>query len=85
MKQKDLKFNELKDIQEVDQFGFVDLVEALTNGEVPTQIADQDINYNGIEDPSSILGKPQDIFDLYRMNDYIQSVTPQEGAPSDEE
>lgn len=84
MKQTDLKFNELKDIQEVDQFGFVDLVDCLINGEVPTQIADEDVNYNGIEDPSTILGKPSDIFDLYRMNDYVQSVTPTEGATSDE-
>ena len=85
MKQNDLVFNEERDIQEVDQFGFIDLAECLSNGEVPTLIDGEDVSYNGIEDPSAILGKPDDIFSLYRMNDYVQSVTPTEGAPSDEE
>lgn len=85
MKQNDLVFNEERDIQEVDQFGFIDLAECLANGEVPTLIDGEDVSYNGIEDPSAILGKPDDIFSLYRMNDYVQSVTPTEGAPSDEE
>lgn len=74
MIQSDLLFDELKDLHEVDQYGFVDLVECLANGEVPTQINDSDVAYNGIEDPSSILGKPSDVFELYRMNDYVKSV-----------
>lgn len=84
MKQSNLPFNEMKDLHEVDQFGFIDLVECLTNGEVPTNIADEDVNYNGIEDPSSILGKPDDVFALYRMNDYVQSVPVAEQSDDDE-
>ncbi len=67
-------FNEERDNHEVDQFGFIDLAECLSNGEVPATIADSEDKYNGIEDPSEILGKPSDVFEAYRMGDYIKSV-----------
>lgn len=66
------KFDPVKDIKEVDQFGFVDLNECLANGDVPSTVADSENQYNGIEDPSEILGKPSDVFDAYRMGDYIK-------------
>lgn len=66
------KFDEVKDVHKVDQFGFVDLVECLRNGDVPSQLAGTDDNYNGIEDPASIIGKPADVFDAIRMSDYIK-------------
>lgn len=68
------KYNELADIKEVDQFGFIDLVECMNNGEVPSTVADSEDQYNGIDDPSEILGKPSDVFEAYRMSDYIKSV-----------
>lgn len=74
-------FDELKDVHDVDQFGFIDLAECLLNGEVPANIADSDDQYNGIEDPSEILGKPSDVFEAYKMGDYIKSV----GVKKDEE
>lgn len=66
-------YNEMTDIHEVDQFGFVDLVECLANGQVPSTIADSEDAYNGIDDPSEILGKPSDIFEGIRMMDHIKS------------
>lgn len=66
------KFNPEQDIHEVDQFGFIDLVECMANGEVPSTIADSEDQYNGIEDPGEILGKPSDVFEAYRMSDYIK-------------
>ena len=65
-------FDPKKDIHEVDQFGFIDLQECLANGEVPSTIADSEDQYNGIEDPGEILGKPSDVFDAYKMGDYIK-------------
>lgn len=67
-------FNDEKDLRDVDQFGFVDLVDCLSNGEVPSTLADSEDVYNGIEDPDSILGKPSDIFDAYKMQDYVKTV-----------
>lgn len=68
------KYNEVTDICEVDQFGFIDLNECLANGAVPSTIADSEAQYNGIEDPSEILGKPSDVFEAYRMSDYVKTV-----------
>lgn len=67
-------YNEVCDIKDVDQFGFIDLVECLENGVVPSTVADSEANYNDIEDPASILGKPRDVFEAYAMNDYVKSV-----------
>ena len=66
------RYNPLTDISDVDQFGFIDLQECLANGEVPATIADSEDQYNGIDDPNEILGKPSDVFDAYRMGDYIK-------------
>lgn len=70
---KRAKFNPVKDIQEVDQFGFIDLVKAFQNGYVE---GDSDIrtdSYNNIEEPASIMGKPSDVFDALRMQDKMIS------------
>lgn len=69
---KKCEYDELRDVAPVDQFGFVDLNECLANGEVPATIADSEDAYNGIEDPSSIIGKPRDIFEAFSMQDYIK-------------
>lgn len=66
-------YNEVTDIMPVDQIGFVDLAAAIENGYVPGSISGDDMVYNGIEDPASILGKADDVFALYRQADYIKS------------
>ena len=71
---KNCDYNEVRDLKDVDQFGFIDLVECLENGVVPSTVADSEANYNDIEDPASILGKPRDVFEAYAMNDYVKSV-----------
>lgn len=71
---KECKFNDLRDVSEVDQFGYVNLAECLENGIVPSEIADSEANYNDIDDPSTILGKPRDVFEAYTMKDYAMSV-----------
>lgn len=63
MIQEDFAFDPVKDIAPVDQFGFIDLKSALATGVVPSQLPDSDTDYNGIENPDAILGKPRDIFE----------------------
>jgi hypothetical protein len=65
-------FNEMRDISAVDQYGFVDLIECLTNGEVPSSISDTEMEYNEI-DINNVLGKPTDVFDAYKMMDYVKT------------
>lgn len=60
-------FDPVKDIAPVEQFGFVDLKSALANSVVPSVMADAENDYNGIENPDSILGKPSDVFEALDM------------------
>lgn len=66
-------YNEERDIQAVEQVGFIDLGEAIRNGYVPASIEADDMVYNGIEEPASIMKNADDVFALYRQQDYINS------------
>ena len=66
------KYNPTVDVCPVDQFGFVDLVECLSKGEIPSTVSDTESTYNEIDDPSTIIGKPRDNFEALRMMDGIK-------------
>ena len=66
------EYNDITDIKEVDQFGFIDLNECMANGQVPSTVSNTEDEYNDIDDPASILGKPHDVFEAYRMQDYVK-------------
>lgn len=59
----DTLFDPVRDVAPVDQFGFIDLKVALVSGNVPSQVAESESDYNGIQNPEAILGKPHDIFE----------------------
>lgn len=63
MIQYDLPFDPVRDIAPVDQFGFIELKSALSESVVPSQMPDSDTDYNGIDEPDKVLGKPHDIFE----------------------
>ena len=60
----------------VDQFGFVDVVKILTTNSLPAMETDGANTYNGIEDPSSILGKPHDVFEALALQQAIKDYKP---------
>ena len=66
-------FDKTKDIKEVDNYGYVDISLCLRNGSVPSDVSASISNYNGIEDPQSIIGSPSDIFEAMRMHDEIKT------------
>lgn len=59
----DCPFDPVRDQNPVDQFGFVDLKVALDSSQVPSQMPDSESDYNGIDDPGKVIGKPRDIFE----------------------
>lgn len=69
------KFNPVKDIMAVEQFGFVDIVKANATGVVDTPLDSEDLRYNGIEDPRSIGARPADIFEAMQANVAISGYT----------
>lgn len=72
---EECKYNPVVDLKPVDAFGFLDLASAYVNKTVPSDTVTQETEYNGIDDPASILGKPRDVFDALRMQDRIAKVT----------
>lgn len=66
-------FDPIKDIAPVDQVGFVDLRDAFVNHSIPGDLTVKSEDYNGVDDPSSLLGRPSDVFDAYRKAQYVKS------------
>ena len=65
------QFNPVCDIREVQSFGFLELADVMRSGIIPSNLPASQLQYNGIEDPQSILGSPCDTFDAMRMRDLI--------------
>lgn len=62
MRQSGLSFNADNDIKEVDQFGFVDLREAMVTNSIPADLKAQEGNFNHIDDPRQLRARPDDVF-----------------------
>lgn len=66
-------YDPVRDLHPVDQFGFIDLKSALDQSVVPSQMPESDADYNGIEEPQQILGKPRDIFEAIDSQNAIEA------------
>lgn len=53
-------------IASVEQYGYVDLRVAYANASVPSTLEGVEGSFNGIDDPKSILGMPDDVFSAMR-------------------
>lgn len=60
------------------QSGAIDLRVAYETGVVSGDLENIEGNFNGIEDPGSIMGSPGDVFEALRASDALKSV----GAPA---
>lgn len=83
-----LAFDPIRDISPVDQYGFVDLKSALANSAVPSVMPGAEVDYNGVEDPAAIIGKPRDVFEVIDMQKALESAAAEapdnSGAKADE-
>lgn len=65
-------YDSAKDLQEIDQFGFVDLVKSSAEGFLPADIGTSAENFDGEDlDPESLLGTPSDQFEAMRMQESL--------------
>lgn len=70
------------DLQLVVDFGGVDLRAAYSTGSVPGNLQGTEDNSNGIDSPSSIVGRPDDIFALHRASSAYTEAAAPAAAPS---
>jgi len=79
---RDCSYNEDKDLQAVDTVGWIDIAEAIKNGYVPASIDTDDMLYNEVEDPSTLMNNASDVFELYRQADYVKGYKPTDSESS---
>lgn len=80
----DCLFDPVRDIAPVEQFGFIDLKTALSESVVPSQMPDSDSDYNGIDEPDKVLGKPRDIFEALDAQAAAERIASESGEKKDE-
>lgn len=66
-------FNPYVDLAPVDQFGFLDLRKAFVSGVVDGAASFEDRQFNGIDNPDSIMHSPKDNFESLRQAEYVRS------------
>lgn len=57
------KFDPKRDIQRVEQCGWIDLAKANSMNAIPANLQGSELSFNCIDDPNSIAGRPADIFE----------------------
>lgn len=77
------KYDPLKDVSQVENSGYVDLVKANQTSQidVPLQLSEE--HYNGIDDPKSIGTRPSDVFETMQANKAILDYKPAEQGASE--
>lgn len=78
----DCKYDSLRDVQQVEPFGFVDLVRANQTSTIDTPIDVAEEKFNGIEDPRAVGMRPSDDFELMQGNAAILAYKPKNEAES---
>lgn len=70
------EYDEACDLAEVDQFGFIDLTEAMTTGEVSPNVTIDDLRFDGdIESPDGVGRRVKNAFDAM---DNLNRIAPSE-------
>lgn len=69
-------YDKNRDICEVDQLGYVDVVKAFADGVIEGATSLDEGKFNNIKDTDAVLGKPSDIFDMLQMQRTIQDYKP---------
>lgn len=70
---KKFSYNPKRDLHVVDiASAGVDLRTAYVNGVVPAGAAGSDMEFNDVDDPSTLMNHPSDQFEAMRQSDYVK-------------
>lgn len=70
------EYDPVRDIQPVDQFGFVDIVKANVNNAIEEPLQVIESRYNDIDDPRKVGMRPVDVFEEMQANKVILHYKP---------
>lgn len=65
-------FDKRRDMEEVDQFGWLNLTDAYSHGVVPADLRATEGEFAPVENVESMIGRPADEFDAIRMGKFIK-------------
>ena len=77
-------YNPIRDISAVEQEGYVDLVDAIDNNSLPSDISVTELSFEDIDDPAKLLPKYEDVFDKLHQLETIKSLTEPKNEPKNE-
>lgn len=77
-------YDKASDKQRVDETGFIDLNAAYAHNTIDGNLNVVEANYNGIEDPASIMGSPKDVFDAANYRQTLSDYKAPSNNPSGE-
>lgn len=77
------KYDPLRDVVQVSNSGFVDLVKANQTSQIDVPLALSEEHFNGIDDPKSIVARPSDVFETMQANRAIVDYKPAEQGTSE--
>jgi hypothetical protein len=66
-------FDPFRDMQEVEQFGFVNLAQSFDKGIIPGGLDLTEESFNGVHNPGTLISRSMDVFDGLRKRDYVSS------------
>lgn len=76
-------FNPDRDLERVDQVGYLNIGESFKNGVISGDFAFTDEQYNRAS-PADMMHRPDDVFAGYRQRDYVRSTIAAVAAESSE-
>lgn len=59
------------DLQEVEQFGFIDLRDSFEKGIVSGAASFEQFDFNEVSEPGALIGRAQDSFESLRQAQYV--------------
>ena len=82
---KHFGFNSKRDLHKVDtDTTVVDLKRAYVTGSIPADVSATANTFNDVDDPSTIMPRPSDVFEKTRQMDYVKSSLGSAAAASGE-
>lgn len=72
------EYDPKRDLQAVNPYGYMDLTQANVSSSVPSSLDSVDLQFNGIEDPNSILPRSKDAFEAAHLAKSVLAYKPKE-------
>lgn len=71
---KNCRYNPTRDVVSVSQQEVISIADAFVNGLIPDNVIAQESEYDGNENPESILGRPANEFEAMHLSETVKNL-----------